>query len=262
MCNEGYTFCRNTVLTGREMNLPFCFAGVTIDNLSLQESVLYIKKLLRGQRSHYIITPNAAHIVLFQKDEEFRKAYAKASLVLPDGMPLIWASRFLKPRLKERITGTDLLLSLCRVSVREKYSIFLLGAENKVIEKAKNTLLITFPGLRIAGVHHGYFSDDNTIIEKINELQPDILFIGMGFSKQEKWISRNINELNVKVAVAIGGVFDVIAGKFKPSPRAIQNYGLEWLWRMLQEPRRLWKRYLIGNTLFILLVLKEMIKKS
>jgi N-acetylglucosaminyldiphosphoundecaprenol N-acetyl-beta-D-mannosaminyltransferase len=243
------------------MNQSFCFAGVTIDNLSLQESVTYIEKMLKGQRSHYIITPNAAHIALFQKDEDFRKAYAKASLVLPDGISLIWASRFIKPRLKERITGTDLLLSLCGVSVREKYSIFLLGAEGEVIEKAKNALLIKFPGLHIAGVHNGYFSDDKTIIEKINELQPDILFIGTGFSKQEKWISSHINQLNVKVAVTIGGVFDVIAGKFKPAPRLIQDYGFEWLWRLLQEPRRLWKRYLIGNTTFIWLALKELLKK-
>jgi len=244
------------------MNQTFCFAGVKIDNLSLQESVVYIEKLLKGQKSHYIIAPNAAHIVLFQKDEDFRKAYAEASLVLPDGVPLIWASSFIRPRLKERITGPDLLFSLCQVSIREKYTIFLLGAEHTVIEKAKNALLIKFPGLHIAGIHNGYFNDDKEIIEKVNALQPDILFIGMGFSKQEKWISRNINQLNVKVAVTIGGVFDVIAGKFKPAPRMIQNYGLEWLWRLLQEPRRLWKRYLIGNTLFIWLVLKEMFKKK
>lgn len=244
------------------MNLSFCFAGVTIDNLSLQESVAYIEKMLKGQKNHYIITPNAAHIVLFQRDEGFRKAYAKASLVLPDGMSLIWASRFIKPCLKERITGTDLLFSLCGVSIREKYTIFLLGAENKVIEKAKNALLRKFPGLHIAGIHNGYFNDDKEIIDKVNELQPDILFIGMGFSKQEKWISRNINQLNVKVAVTIGGVFDVIAGKFRPAPRLIQNYGLEWLWRLLQDPRRLWKRYFIGNTIFIWLFFKELLKKK
>ena len=118
------------------MNQSFCFAGVRIDNLSLQESVAFIEKMLRGGESHYIITPNAAHIVLFQRDEDFRQAYAKASLVLPDGMSLIWASRLIKPRLEGRITGTDLLFSLCMVSVREKYSIFLLGAEDEVIEKA------------------------------------------------------------------------------------------------------------------------------
>lgn len=242
------------------MDPPFCFAGVTIDNLSLQESVVYIKRLLKGQENHYIITPNAAHIVLFQKDEEFRKAYAKASLVLPDGMPLIWASRLLKPRLKERITGTDVLFSLCELSMREKYKIFLLGAGQEVIEKARNTLLNKFPGLHITGIHNGYFNNDKKIKEEINERQPDILFIGIGFSKQEKWINKNINQLNVKVAIAIGGVFDVIAGKFKPAPRLIQNYGLEWLWRLFQEPRRLWKRYLIGNTIFIWLVAKELLK--
>ena len=243
------------------MDLPFCFAGVKIDNLSLQESVLYIEKLLKRRKNHYIITPNAAHIVLFQKDEEFRKAYAKASLVLPDGMSLVWASRFIGPRLKERITGTDLLFALCELSTSKKYTIFLLGAEDKTIKKAKDALLRKFPGLHITGIHNGYFNDDKRIIEKINELQPDILFIGIGFSKQETWINKNINQLNVKVAVTIGGVFDVISGKFKPAPRMIQHYGLEWLWRLLQEPRRLWKRYLIGNTIFIWLVVKELLKK-
>jgi N-acetylglucosaminyldiphosphoundecaprenol N-acetyl-beta-D-mannosaminyltransferase len=243
------------------MNQSFYFAGVKIDNLSLRESVVYIKKLLNDQKNHYIVSPNAAHIVLFQRDEDFRKAYASASLVLPDGMPLIWISRFLKPRLKERITGPDLLFSLCAVSIRDRYTIFLLGAENKVIEKAKNALLSKFPGLHIAGIHNGYFNNDKKILEKINELQPDILFIGMGFAKQEKWISKNINQLKVKVAVPIGGVFDVIAGKFRPAPRLMQNYGFEWLWRLIQEPRRLWKRYLIGNTIFIWLVLKEVFQR-
>jgi N-acetylglucosaminyldiphosphoundecaprenol N-acetyl-beta-D-mannosaminyltransferase len=239
----------------------FFFAGVKIDNFSLQEVIVHIERMLKGQKSHYIVTPNAAHIVLLQKDEEFKRAYKNASLVLPDGMSLIWASRLIKPCLKERITGTDLVFSLCNISTPKKHSIFLLGAENEIVEKAKNALLSKFLDLQIVGIYNGYFKNSQKVIEKINALQPDILFIGIGFAKQEKWISRNINKLNIKVAVTIGGVFDVIAGKFKPAPRWMQNCGLEWLWRLIKEPRRLWRRYLIINTIFLWLLCKELLKK-
>lgn len=240
----------------------FYLAGVKIDNLSLQESLDYIEKILKGQKSHYIVTPNAAHIVLLQRDKDFKKAYKKASLALPDGMSLVWASRLMKARLKERIAGVDLIFSLCNIAVRKKHLIFLLGTRKETIGKAKNILQQQFPGLQIIGTQNGYFKNNQKVIEKINMHQPDILFIGMGFPKQEKWIYKNISQLNVKVAVTIGGAFDLIAGKVKRAPIWMQNWGLEWLWRLIREPRRLWKRYIIGNTIFIWIVLKEFFKKK
>jgi N-acetylglucosaminyldiphosphoundecaprenol N-acetyl-beta-D-mannosaminyltransferase len=243
------------------MNQSFCFAGIKIDNLGLQEAMVHIEKMLKGKKSHYIFTPNATHIFLFQKDEEFRKIYKKASLVLPDGMPLVWVSRLIKPRLKERISGTDFVFSLCDEANQKGYTIFLLGAEPTVIRKARAALNQKFSGLQIVGIHDGYFNDDTEVINKINASRPDILFVGIGFPKQEKWIGKNINRLHVKVVVSIGGAFDVIGGKFKRAPLLMRKWGLEWLWRLSQEPRRLWKRYLIGNTTFFWLVLKELLKK-
>jgi len=114
-----------------------------------------------------------------------------------------------------------------------------------------------FPGLEIAGYQHGYSEDDQEVIDKINQAAPDILFIGLGFPKQEKWISKHLEDLDIKVAVCIGGVFDVISGKTKRAPRWMQDACLEWLWRLIQEPRRLWKRYLFGNSQFIFLVIKQ-----
>jgi len=236
------------------------FSGVRIDNLTMQEVINKIEKLIKEKKSSYIVTPNAAHIVLLQKDKEFKEVYKHASLVLCDSMPLFWATKILGFPLKQRITGTDLLFSLSKLSLRKNYKIFFLGAKEQIIEKASENLQHKFPNLQIAGIHNGYFSDNNKTIEKINKVKPDMLFIGMGFPKQEKWIHKYIDQIDTKVIICIGGVFDVVAGKTKRAPMWMQKCGLEWFFRVCQEPRRLWKRYLISNTIFIWLVLKQFIK--
>lgn len=236
------------------------FAGIRIDNLTMLEVIDEIEKLIRKEDSSYVVTPNAAHIVLVQKDKEFKGVYNYASLVLSDSIPLIWAAKILGFPLKERITGTDLLFSLSNLSSQNNYKIFLLGARKQIIEKATENLRRKFLNLQIVGSCNGYFNDDKKIIEKINKVQPDVLFIGMGFPKQEKWIHKYINQLDIKVAICIGGVFDVIAGKTKRAPKWMQKCGLEWFFRLCQEPGRLWRRYLIGNTIFLYLVLKEFLK--
>lgn len=241
----------------------FRFAGIEIDNLSLEETLDRIDFLLSNNRlvKQYIFTPNAWHILELQKNKTLQEAYKNAYLLLSDGFSIILASHFLGAPLKERITGIDLFEELLKLAEHKGYKIYLLGATENVIKQTVSQILKKYNGIKIVGYHHGYFSDDNTIVKQINLLSPDILFVGMGFPKQELWIYRNINLLNVKVVVCVGGTFDVISGKFKRAPKWMQKIGLEWLWRLIQEPRRLWKRYLIGNTIFVWLVLKEMFKR-
>ena len=236
------------------------FAGIKIDNLTLEEAISKIEELIRKGESSYIVTPNAAHIVLLQKDEELKEVYQCASLILSDGMSLIWATKILGFPLKERITGTDLLFSLLNLSCRKNYKIFLLGAKEQIIRRVSGNLQHRFPNLQIIDIHSGYFSNDRRIVEKINKAQPEILFIGMGFPKQEKWIHKYIDQLNIKIAVCVGGIFDIIGGETKRAPKWMQKSGLEWFFRLCQEPGRLWKRYLVGNIIFIWLVLKEFLK--
>ena len=238
----------------------FTFAGANINNLSIKEGISEIEKLIKDNKPSYIVTPNAAHITLLQRDKEFKEVYKNAKLIFPDGKSLIWSSKIMGFPLKERITGLDLLFSLSSLASQKNYKIYFLGASTQVIKKTVENLRYKFPNLQIAGYHHGYFFDEKEVISKINKLEPHILFIGMGFPKQEKWIYAHINQLKIKIAICVGGVFDIIAGKVYRAPLWMQNLGLEWFFRLIQEPRRLWKRYLIGNTLFIWLVLKEFMK--
>ncbi len=244
------------------MDKKFKFAGIEIDNLTIQEAIDEIEALIKKGKSSYIVTPNAAQLVLLQKDKEFKKVYESAHLALPDGMSVIWASKILGAPLQARITGTELLFSLLGTSCKKNYKIFLLGGGKQIIEEVNKNLQLKFPNLQIVGNQHGYFSDDREIIEKINKTQADILFIGLGFPKQEKWIYHNLDQLSIKVAVCIGGVFDVVAGKTKRAPEWMQKAGIEWFFRLIQEPQRLWKRYLVGNIIFIWLVFKEFIDRN
>jgi len=233
---------------------------VSIDNLSMaQVEDRVVDIITRGERG-YIVTPNASHVVLFQKDQEFKEAYEKASLILPDGMSIMLCSKIIGKPLHEKITGVDLVFRLSSLAVKARYSVYLLGAEDWVIAETSRVLKERFPGLEIAGYHHGYSENDQEVIDEINKAAPDILFIGLGFPNQEKWISKHLEDLDINVAVCIGGVFDVISGKIKRAPRWMQGACMEWLWRLMQEPRRLWRRYLFGNSEFIFLVIKEYIK--
>jgi len=236
--------------------------GVRIDSISLEEVVNNVEKIISNNRKDYIVTPNAAHIVLLQKDNELKEVYENACLVLPDGMSIIWAAKILGTSLKRRITGIDLLFSLSRLAIQNNYSVFFLGAKEEIVRKVNEKLKQKFSYLKIAGFHNGYIEDNMEVIKKINKSRTDILFIGMGFPKQEKWIYENMKLLSIKVAVCIGGVFDIIAGKAKRAPKWMQKYGLEWFFRFIQEPRRLWKRYLIGNTIFIWMVLKKLFEQK
>lgn len=243
--------------------------GIRIDNLTLEEACNQILKFVENREVHkYVVTPNVDHIVKIHKDKEFLHIYKNASLVLADGMPLVWASRILKKPLKEKVSGSDLFPVLCEKATRKKMRLFFLGGQEGVAQKAAEVLKNKYPKIKIVGVYSPPFgfekdeTENRKIINMINHAKPDILFVGLGAPKQEKWIYRHLKELNVPVSLGIGASFDFVAGTKKRAPVWMQKAGLEWFWRFCLEPRRLFKRYFIDDVKFIYLFLRELLLKS
>ena len=231
--------------------------GISIHNMNMEEAIEEIHALVSGGGKHFVATPNVDHIVRLHRDREFLEVYQKASLVVADGLPIIWASRLLGKPLKERVAGSDLILPVCELAAKEGFSIYFLGGERGVAEKAGEKLKLLFPSLQIAGSYappFGFESDtaeNQRIVQMINEAKPDILFVALGAPKQEKWIARHIEELRIKMALCVGAGIDFIAGAAKRAPRWMRGVGLEWLWRLVHDPKRLWKRYLVQDAKFL-----------
>ena len=232
--------------------------GVPIDNLNLDEAIDQIDRFVQGGRStgkhHQVVTVNADFIAQAEKDPELRYLLQEADLATADGMPLVWAARLLKVPLKGRVTGADIVPALARRAAEKGYSIYLFGAAPGVAQKAGDILVQKYPGLKIAGVVSPAFTSvlemEQDVLNAIEKTQPDILMVALGNPKQEKWIGMYGRQLKVPVMIGVGGSLDFIAGQVKRAPQWMQKIGLEWLFRLLQEPRRLWRRYVVDLFVF------------
>jgi len=223
--------------------------NILIDNLSFSEAVERIIELAREKHSYYVVTPNADHVVRYQEDAKFQAVYQKAALVVADGMPLVWGSKWLGTPLQARVTGADLLPALCTAAAKAELSVYFLGAPAGVGQQAADNMLAINPKLAVVGVYSPPFGfeQDATecahIIQQINAAQPDIVFVGLGSPKQEFWMADTQTELKVGVMLGIGAAIAFAAGTEKRAPKLMQNIGLEWLHRLLSDPKRLAKRY-------------------
>lgn len=239
-------------------------ADVEIDPYSFDEVVRrVIDHAQNNGEPAYVVTPNAQHIVLLQQDPKFRQIYRQAFLRVPDGVPLLWAAKFLKTPLRSRVNGTDLFERLCAVAADRHLRIFLLGGRPEAAECAKAVLQARHPHLQVVGTHcppYGFESNASELAlinSKIVAAAPHLLFVGLGAPKQEKWIYANYQVLNVPVSLGIGVSFELVGGLVKRAPVWMQKTGLEWLFRLIMEPQRLWRRYVVGNTQFIWLILQQ-----
>lgn len=229
------------------------FLNTHVDNLSMEEAVQEAKRLILEKNNSYVVTPNVDHIVKIEHDKLFRKIYEDADLVLTDGKPLIWMSRWMGTPIKEKISGSDYFPEVCKMAAKEGFSIFLLGAADGVAKKAAINLMKKYKNLKIAGVYSPSYTFENNveeisyIINKINKSKPDILCIGMGTPKQEKFYYRYKEQLKVPLTLHIGATIDFEAGVVKRAPKWISYIGMEWLYRLLKEPRRLYRRYLLED---------------
>jgi N-acetylglucosaminyldiphosphoundecaprenol N-acetyl-beta-D-mannosaminyltransferase len=239
-------------------------AGVRIDALGFDAVVDAIAmQAVAGAPPRYVVTPNAHHVVLLQDDALLREIYRRAFLVVPDGVPLLWAAALLGARLHGRVNGTDLFEALCARAAEQDLGVFLLGGREGAARAAAARLRARHPALRICGMYCPPLGFENDpaesvkVLAAVNASKPHLLFVGLGAPKQEYWMHRNIEHLSVGVALGIGGSFEFVAGVVARAPRWMQQAGLEWLHRVGAEPARLWKRYLFGNARFCMLVTRQ-----
>lgn len=234
--------------------------GVGFDNITLQQSIDKAADLIDKHECGYAVTPNPEIVWMSRKDSELRQALNEADIVLPDGVGILYSAKILQNPLKEKVTGIDFGLGIIRHLSNTGGSVYLLGSKPGVPEKAAAKLLETYPGIKIAGIHHGYFDDDKPIIDEINEIGPDFLTVCLGAPKQEKWMLQNKGKLNVGLMVGLGGVLDVLAGTVKRAPEAWRKRNLEWLYRLLREPRRIKRQ--IKIPMFMLTVICKRFKRG
>lgn len=229
------------------------FMNTDIDNLTMAETLNEIDKLIQKKNCSYVVTPNVDHIVRLEKDEELQKVYKNASLILTDGKPLIWISKWYKTPIKEKISGSDLFPRVCQLAANKNYTMYLLGAAEGVAETAARNLMKKYPGLNIVGTYSPPFGFEkneqemNKIKTQIQDVHPDILIVGLGCPKQEKFMYYHCKELGVPISFGLGASIDFEAGNIKRAPRWMSNHGLEWLYRFSKEPKRLFKRYFVDD---------------
>lgn len=238
------------------------FLDVPLDVLTMEETINKIDKavFLNKQIHHCVI--NAGKVVKMQNDKILKESILNSDIINADGMSIVWAARFLGHKIKHRVAGIDLMENLILLAHEKSYSCFFLGAKQKVVEKIVNDYSVKYSKKIIAGFRNGYFdeADEKKIIKKIKESDADFLFVAITSPKKEIFLNKYKNELkNINLIMGVGGSFDVIAGIVKRAPKFAQEMGLEWFYRFVQEPRRMWKRYLIGNFLFLFLVIRQFI---
>ncbi len=217
--------------------------GVPFDPVDLGAAVEVCARLVQDGRPHLVVTANPEAVMRAQADPEFAEVIRGADLVVADGIGVIWASRRLGQPLPGRVPGIELVEALCAHAARAGLRVFLLGGAEGVAERAAQNLVRRYPGLRIGGTHHGYFTEDAPVVARVAESRSELLFVGMGMPRQEKWLSRHLSALGVRLAVGVGGSLDVLAGRVRRAPEVLRRLHLEWLYRLLQEPRR-WRRQL------------------
>ena len=234
----------------------------------MDEAIQRIEQLLLRKKPSYVVTPNVDHIVKLEKDYEFQAVYKEADLILTDGMPLIWISKIKKTPIKEKVSGSDLFPEVCKLAAEKGYKLFLLGAAEGVAAKAAENLRGKYNGLNVVGTYspsYGFEKNEgeiNQIIHMINEVKPDILAVGLGAPKQEKFLWKYREKLGVPVSLAIGASIDFEAGNIRRAPKWMQDRGLEWFYRLCKEPIRMFKRYIIDDIKILTITFKYISKRS
>ncbi|SFN46526.1 N-acetylglucosaminyldiphosphoundecaprenol N-acetyl-beta-D-mannosaminyltransferase [Bizionia echini] len=236
-----------------------------IDNLSMQETLTIVEKTISsGKQLHHVVV-NAGKIVALQSDLQLRQSVNESDLINADGQAVVWASKILGKPLKERVAGIDLMVNLIELAHRKNYKVFFFGAQEDVVKSVVKQYSSQYSSNIIAGYRNGYFKKDEEkeIAKEIAQSGAQMLFVAISSPTKENFLYDNKDVLQkVNFIMGVGGSFDVVSGKVKRAPIWMQNSGLEWAYRFSQEPQRMWKRYLVGNSKFIGLVIREKFKKN
>lgn len=234
------------------------FLGVPLHVSSLYETREVIRKSVYEGKVIQHVVVNVAKLVNLRSDEQLRNSVLSCDIINIDGMGVVLGARLLGYKVSERVAGIDLFLSLIEMAAEERFPVFLLGAKEDVVSDVVHKLGQRHPDLIVAGYHHGYFWDDEVeVVEKIKKSGAKLLFVAITSPKKENFINRWKDSLGVNFVMGVGGAFDVVAGRVNRAPLWMQRFALEWLYRIYQEPRRMWKRYFLTNSIYMFLLLKE-----
>ncbi|NMB26672.1 MAG: WecB/TagA/CpsF family glycosyltransferase [Tissierellia bacterium] len=243
--------------------------NLRVDNITLDEAAAIVEKFLMEDKLKTIYTPNTEIVMAAKDDRDIRDIINAGDLVTPDGIGLIYGSKIKKKPLKERVTGFDLSIKILEIANEKGYSLFLLGGKDGVAKAAGENIIKKYPNIELVGYHHGYFKgshighnnheEELSIIHRINEVKPDIIFAGLGFPKQEIWIDANKNRLKGKVIIGNGGTMDILSGNAKRAPEVFQKLGLEWLYRLIKEPSRIKRQMVIPKFMLYILFSKNVV---
>lgn len=238
--------------------------GCPIHRLGIDDTVALCETLIEQGSGARHVCVNAAKLVAFQKDPVLRRSIEACEVVSADGQAIVWATRLLGDPLPERVAGIDLMWRLLALAETRGYGVYFLGARDSVLNDVRSRLGRDFPNLVISGYQHGYFTIDEqpSIAERIRRAKPDILFVALPSPAKEYWLDTFAPELAIPLSMGVGGSLDVLAGVTRRAPRVMQRLGLEWLFRMAQEPRRMFRRYATTNVRFIALVSQALVRRS
>ncbi len=237
--------------------------GVGVSAINMPMALEIIAGWIARREPRYVCVTGVHGVMESQRDEDLRRIHNRAGIVAPDGMPLVWLSRLRGFRHVERVYGPDLMLAVCEYSVSRGYRHFFYGGVEGVADRLAAALQKRFPGLQVVGTYSPPFrpltpEEDEQVVGIINAGDPDIVWVGLSTPKQERWMVEHRDRLRAPVLIGVGAAFDFLSGRKPQAPRWMQRSGLEWLFRLLTEPRRLWRRYLINNPLFVALVLLQL----
>ncbi len=251
------------------MNKRIIF-GVEIDNLSFEEAVGQIKKYLKGETLKVIYTPNTEIVMSAKEDLKLRALINRGDMITADGIGLIYAGKIKGKGIKERVTGYDLSMAMLDIANLENYSLYLLGGKPGVVEKAAENIENKYSNINICGHHHGYFKGSHNgnkgnqeeieLLDDINIKKPDIIFVGLGFPGQEKWIDSNRDGINGKLIIGNGGVIDILAGNSKRAPEIFIKLNLEWFYRLVKEPSRIKRQMALPKFILNVIFSKDVVK--
>jgi N-acetylglucosaminyldiphosphoundecaprenol N-acetyl-beta-D-mannosaminyltransferase len=238
--------------------------GVAISAITMSQAVDQISRWIENRVCQYVSVCTVHTVMECQTNETMRRVINRAGLATPDGMPLVWLSRWQSETAVSRVYGPDLMLALCQLSAEQGYSHYFLGGAAEVPALLAHNLQTRFPGLQVTGAYSPPFrpltpAEDARIVEQINRADPDIVWVGLGTPKQDLWMAAHRAQLTAPVLIGVGAAFDFHTGRIPQAPRWMQQTGLEWVFRLCQEPKRLWYRYLVYNPLFILLVTAQLL---
>ena len=238
--------------------------GIPLDALTTHETLQLAARAIENRDAVVHTSLNAAKVVRIQRDEALRRAVARSTVITADGQAIVWAARLLGTHVPERVAGIDLMIHLIRLADQRGLRVFLLGARPEVLDRVCREVALSYPHVVVCGARDGYFAkeEEESVVATVREAQPDVLFLALPTPEKELFLDRHAERLGVPFAIGVGGAFDVLAGVTRRAPRWMQRIGLEWLFRLVQEPRRLAVRYAVGNTRFLLLTARELARRT